>query len=143
MDGATIGHTASEGEPLGIGRKSRLIPKSVERAVRARDNNCCVFPGCSNHRFLHCHHIEHWANGGETCVENLMLLCTKHHTLVHEGGFGIRKDFLDNWTFFRPDGIAVPEAGYVSRLGENPPAGGLPSMVSLVAEEPPPPQYLH
>ena len=136
----------SEGQPLGIGRKSRLIPTSVERAVRARDNNCCVFPGCGNRRFLHCHHVEHWAHGGETCVENLMLLCTKHHTLVHEGGFDIRKDYRDNWAFFRPDGIAVPEVGYVSRLDGNPPAGGLSSMArmaGIVAEEPPPPRYLH
>ena len=133
----------SEGEPLSIGRRSRLIPKSVERAVRARDNNGCVFPGCSNRRFLDCHHIEHWAHGGETGVDNLMLLCTKHHTLVHEGGFRIRKDFLDNWAFFRPDGIAVPERGYVSTMDENPPAGALLSVVETFAKEPPPPQYLH
>jgi len=133
----------SEGEPLGIGRRSRLIPTSVERAVRARDNNGCVFPGCSNRRFLNCHHIEHWAQGGETGVENLMLLCTKHHTLVHEGGFKIQKDFLDRWAFFRPDGIAVPEVGYVSSLDENPPAGGLLSVTESFANEPPPPQYLH
>jgi len=133
----------SEGEPLGIGRRSRLIPKSVERAVRARDNNSCVFPGCSNRRFLQCHHIDHWAHGGETGVENLMLLCTKHHTLVHEGGFRIQKDFLDRWAFFRPDGIAVPEPGYVSSMDENPPAGGLLSKVENLANEPPPPQYLH
>ena len=133
----------SEGEPLGIGRRSRLIPTSVERAVRARDNNGCVFPGCSNRRFLNCHHIEHWAQGGETGVENLMLLCTKHHTLVHEGGFKIQKDFLDRWAFFRLDGIAVPELGYVSSLDENPPAGGLLSVTESFANEPPPPQYLH
>jgi len=132
----------SDGEPLSIGRKSRLIPKSVERAVRARDNNGCVFPGCNNRRFLDCHHIEHWAQGGETGVDNLMLLCTKHHTLVHEGGFRIEKDFLDRWAFFRPDGIAVPEVGYVSSLDENPPAGGLLSVAENSVKEPPP-QYLH
>ena len=133
----------SEGEPLGIGRKSRIIPKGIERAVRARDNNTCCFPGCHNHRFLDCHHIEHWADGGETAVEKLMLLCTKHHTLVHEGGFSISKDFLDNWAFFRPDGIAVPQVGYVSSVGENPPAGGLLSVAENFVSEPPPPQYLH
>jgi hypothetical protein len=133
----------SDGEPLGIGRKSRLIPKRIERAVRARDNNGCVFPGCNKHRFLDCHHVEHWAHGGETCVDNLVLLCTQHHTLVHEGGFTIRKDFLDRWAFFRPDGIAVPDVGYVSSLGENPPAGGLLSAVENAVKEPPPPQYLH
>jgi hypothetical protein len=133
----------TSGEPLGIGRRSRLVPKSVERAVRARDNGCCVFPGCNNRRFLDCHHIEHWAHGGETTMENLMLLCTKHHTLVHEGGFRIRKDFLDRWAFFRPDGIAVPDAGYVSRLDEDPPAGGLLSVAESFTREPHPPWYLH
>lgn len=120
------------GEPLSIGRKSRIIPKAIARAVRARDNNCCTFPGCGNRRFLHCHHVEHWSNGGETSLENLMLLCTKHHTLVHEGGFRIDKDFQNRWIFIRPDGIAVPHSGYhptdildISGAYKIPPAGGL------------------
>jgi len=63
-----------------------------------------------------------------------MLLCTRHHTLVHEGGFRIEKDFQDRWTFLRPDGIAIPKFGYHSRdmideglfeVVEIPPAGGL------------------
>jgi len=137
----------SAGEPLAIGRKSRIVPKAIERAVRARDNHRCTFPGCHNHRFLACHHVEHWANGGETCLGNLLLLCTKHHTLVHEGGFTIRKDFLDNWAFFRPDGIAVPDVGYVARPNRNPPAGGLLSVAENSAAhrvgERSPPVYLH
>jgi hypothetical protein len=133
----------SDGEPLGIGRKSRIVPAAVERAVRARDHNCCTFPGCSNSRFLHCHHVEHWAHGGETSLDNLLLLCTKHHTLVHEGGFAIRRDFLDNWAFFRPDGIAVPEVGYVSGVDNKAPTGGLLSVLENFVKEPAPPQYLH
>jgi len=137
----------SEGEPLAIGRKSRIVPKALERAVRARDHHRCTFPGCHNRRFLDCHHVEHWANGGETALDNLMLLCTKHHTLVHEGGFTIRKDFLDHWAFFRPDGIAVPDVGYVARPDTHPPAGGLLSVAennpAQRVGEPPPPQYLH
>jgi hypothetical protein len=132
-----------EGQPLSIGRKTRIIPRAIQRALRARDNNCCSFPGCGNRRFLHSHHVEHWSNGGETSLDNLMLLCTRHHTLVHEGGFNIAKDFLDNWAFFRPDGIAVPEVGYVSRVDENPPAGGLLSVTEKKVSEPPAPQYLH
>jgi hypothetical protein len=60
------------------------------------------------------HHVKHWANGGETSLENLLLLCTRHHRAVHEGGYSIRKDFQDCWRFFRPDGIAVPQCGYVA-----------------------------
>ncbi|MBT8067815.1 MAG: HNH endonuclease [Gammaproteobacteria bacterium] len=132
-----------DGEPLSIGRKSRIVPKAIARAVHARDRNCCSFPGCHNKRFLHCHHVEHWSNGGETSLDNLMLLCTKHHTLVHEGGFRIEKDYRDNWFFVRPDGIAVPEVGYVSRPYENPPAGGLLKVAEHHVAEPPSPVCLH
>jgi hypothetical protein len=131
------------GEPLSIGRKTRTVPTAIERALRARDNNCCTFPGCRNRRYLHSHHVEHWSNGGETSLDNLMSLCTKHHTLVHEGGFRIEKDYADRWYFMRPDGIAVPECGYVSRLYENPPRGGYLSAAEKSLSEPPPPVYLH
>ena len=151
-----------KGEPLSIGRKSRIIPRAIERAVRARDNNGCRFPGCHHHRFLQCHHVEHWSGHGETSLDNLMLLCTKHHTLIHEGGFRIETDFQNNWYFVRPDGIAVPEAGYHSRdmldtdaedvstlynnppAGVlNPPAGALLSVAENFVKEPPAPVYLH
>ena len=131
------------GEPLSIGRKSRIVPKAIARAVRARDRDCCTFPGCRNRRFLHCHHVEHWSNGGETSLENLMLLCTRHHTLVHEGGFRIEKDYQDNWFFVRPDGIAVPEIGYVARPHDNPPAGGLLRVVEGQVSKSPPPVCRH
>jgi hypothetical protein len=152
-DGQAVVMTETkDGEPLSIGRKSRVVPKGIERAVRARDNNCCTFPGCNNSRFLHCHHVEHWSNGGDTSLDNLLLLCTKHHTLVHEGGFRIEKDFQDHWTFFRPDSIAVPDCGYhardmlddgISEQYENPPRGGLLSAVEKLVNEPPPPRYSH
>ncbi len=140
------------GEPLSIGRKSRVIPKGIERAVRARDRNTCRFPGCRNTRFVDVHHIEHWADGGETDVETLMLLCSKHHTLVHEGGFRIDRDFQHHWRFFRPDGVAVPDCGYHARdmvddgIGgrcDNPPRGGLLSAMEKLVNEPPPPGYWH
>ena len=139
-------------EPLNIGRKTRIIPKTIERALHARDNGCCRFPGCKNRRYLHGHHIKHWSDNGETSLENLMLLCTKHHTLVHEGGFRIAKDFQDRWYFQRPDGIAVPECGYSTNdtvdddiypLHENPPAGGMLSVAENTVNEPPAPVYLH
>ena len=126
------------GEPLNVGRTSRIVPKAIARAVRARDHNCCTFPGCGNRRFLHCHHVEHWSNGGETSLDNLMLLCTKHHALVHEGGFRIEKDYQDRWFFVRPDGIAVPDVGY-----HVPPAGGFMKVAEERVSELPAPVYLH
>ncbi|MGH7927426.1 MAG: HNH endonuclease signature motif containing protein, partial [Candidatus Binatia bacterium] len=83
----------------------------IKRALWARDRGC-RFPGCGRTRFVDAHHIEHWSAGGETSLDNLMLLCTRHHTLVHEGGFGIEKDYRDRWFFRRPDGRAVPSCGY-------------------------------
>jgi len=138
-----------KGEPLSIGRKTRVIPKAIERALYARDHGCCRFPGCGNRRYLHSHHVEHWSNGGDTSLPNLMLLCTRHHTLVHEGGFRIERDFRNRWYFQRPDGAAVPECGYSTMdiVDDDayaiPPAGGLLSVAERTVSEPAPPVYLH
>jgi len=82
--------TNNNGEPLNIGRKSRVIPPPMRRALRVRDQNC-RFPGCTHQHFIDGHHIQHWADGGETSLENLVLLCRHHHRLVHEGGFACEK----------------------------------------------------
>jgi len=78
------------GEPLSIGRRSRTIPPPMRRALKARDGGC-RFPGCTNHKFVDGHHIKHWADGGETSLENLVVLCRFHHHLVHEGGFKCKR----------------------------------------------------
>jgi len=92
-----------KGEPLSIGRKSRTIPPPMRRALIARDKGC-RFPGCTHTRFVDGHHIEHWANGGETSLDNLVLLCRHHHRLVHEGGFSCTRRFRGNVEFRDPDG---------------------------------------
>jgi len=101
----------ADGELLSVGRKTRIVPATIKRALWARDKGC-AFPGCCNRRFVDAHHVRHWSAGGETCLDNLMLLCSRHHRLVHEGGFSIQKDYLDRWMFKRPDGRAVPSCGY-------------------------------
>ena len=78
------------GQPLSIGRKQRAVPTAMRRALQARDRSCC-FPGCTHDRWVDAHHIRHWVDGGETSLNNLMLLCTHHHRLVHEGGVQIRR----------------------------------------------------
>jgi len=78
------------GEPLSVGRKTRTIPPSIRRALRCRDGGC-RFPGCTHDRFVDGHHIKHWVDGGETSLDNLILLCRHHHHLVHEGGFACKK----------------------------------------------------
>src|SRR5882672_9376604 len=71
------------GEPLDVGRKTRSIPAAIRRALNTRDGGC-RFPGCTHQRYVDAHHIEHWADGGETKLSNLVTLCRLHHRLVHE-----------------------------------------------------------
>ena len=94
-----------QGEPLNVGRKTRSIPPALRRALNSRDQGC-VFPGCTHQKYVDGHHVHHWANGGETRLDNLVSLCRFHHRLVHEGG--VRIERLDDgaWRFVRPDGDA-------------------------------------
>jgi hypothetical protein len=100
----------AEGEPLNVGRRTRSIPPAIMRALRVRDKGC-RFPGCTCTRFVDGHHIQHWADGGETRLSNLVLLCRHHHRLVHEGGF--RVEILDDGAlrFVQPDGRSLPVSG--------------------------------
>lgn len=76
---------------LSVGRKTRAIPAAIDRALRERDGGC-RFPGCERTRFVDAHHVRHWAQGGETSLDNLVLLCRHHHRLVHEGGVSVRHE---------------------------------------------------
>jgi len=96
-----------KGEPLSIGRKSRTIPPAIRRALQKRDRGC-RFPGCTCTRFVDAHHIHHWADGGETRMGNLVLLCRRHHRLVHEEGYGIKTTAGGAITFTLPDGRILP-----------------------------------
>ena len=74
------------GNVLNIGRKSRIIPAAMARALAIRDNGC-QFPGCCETRYTEGHHIKHWADGGETKLDNLVTLCRYHHRELHKGSF--------------------------------------------------------
>ena len=100
-------HEDAPGDVLNIGRKTRSIPPAIRRALKRRDGGC-RFPGCSCTRFVHAHHIQHWADGGETSMANLVLLCRRHHRLVHEEGFGSTTDPSGAINFTLPDGKIIP-----------------------------------
>ena len=108
-----------DGEPLNVGRKTRTISAPLRRALNARDKGC-RFPGCANTRYIDAHHVEHWANGGETKPSNLVSLCRFHHHAVHEGG--IRIEILDDGAlrFVKPNGNAIDSVapGYTQPLGD-------------------------
>ncbi len=73
-DGETVVIVEGEdGEPLNVGRKTRTVPTAIKRALWSRDKGC-VFPGCVHKRFVDAHHIQHWSAGGETSLDNLLLL---------------------------------------------------------------------
>jgi len=105
------------GEPLAIGRRSRSIPPPMRRALGIRDGGC-RFPGCTNTRFVDGHHIKHWADGGETSLDNLVLLCRHHHHLVHEGGFDCKKS-ADGEIYFTDQGQKpLPNWAVLPRLAD-------------------------
>jgi len=99
--------TDTEGNVLHIGRKARKISTPLWRALMSRDR-ACQFPGCGRTRHLQAHHIEHWAKGGETNPENLMMVCRAHHWAVHEGGFRVEGRTPQGLVFRRPDGSVLP-----------------------------------
>ncbi len=96
-------------EPLAVSRKTRTVPPAMRRALQRRDRGC-RFPGCSCTRFVDAHHIRHWADGGETHISNLVLLCRHHHRLVHEGGFGLQRSAEGDIEFANPDGKRIPQS---------------------------------
>jgi hypothetical protein len=98
----------SDGEPLNVGRKTRTISAPLRRLLTARDKGC-RFPGCANERYVDAHHIEHWANGGETKPSNLVSLCRFHHRAVHEGGYQIERLEDGAFRFLKPDGQVLED----------------------------------
>ena len=96
----------SEGQPLDVGRKTRRVSTALLRALRSRDQTC-QFPGCERTGNLTPHHITHWAAGGATNKDNIVMLCGACHWRVHEGGFEVRGRAPDALTFFTPAGIEL------------------------------------
>lgn len=105
---------SADGTALDVRRKTRTIPTAIRRALDARDQRC-RFPGCSARR-CDAHHIEHWANGGVTALSNLVLLCRRHHRLVHEGCYGVEFRGGDI-AFIRSDGRRLAAAPVVASSG--------------------------
>jgi hypothetical protein len=74
---------SAAGKPLDIGRRTRVIPEQIRTALVIRDGGC-QFPFCSRPAgWTEGHHIRHWSQGGETSLDNLILLCSRHHHVVH------------------------------------------------------------
>ena len=96
-------------EPLDVGRRTPVIPPSMRRAVITRDRRC-RFPGCDRpHTWCDAHHVIHWADGGSTAASNLLLLCRRHHRLIHRPR-GFTLELVDGRPVFRrPDGSILED----------------------------------
>jgi hypothetical protein len=91
----------SESTVIDVGRSKRVVSEPARRALAARDGHC-RWPGCERPAsWSAAHHVVHWIHGGTTDLDNLILLCHRHHWMVHEG----------NWQIVRGDGgrmLAIP-----------------------------------
>ena len=106
--GIVVLHHAADGQVLDVGRRTRTVPSAMRRALLSRDRGQCQFPGCES-RHCDAHHVEHWADGGETRLQNLVLACRFHHRALHEGGFQVVPgDTEGQFRFLRPDGTPLP-----------------------------------
>jgi hypothetical protein len=82
----------SRSQVLDLGRAQRLVTAVLWLALVLRDRHC-AFPGCTRPPIAcDAHHIRHWADGGPTSLDNLVLLCRHHHTLTHHTPWEVRLD---------------------------------------------------
>ena len=94
----------TQGEVLDVGRLARLVTPALWRALVARDRHC-TFPGCTRPPAMcHAHHIVHWADGGRTSLDNLVLVCGEHHRVLHHTPWQVRLDRDDR----RPEYLPPP-----------------------------------
>jgi hypothetical protein len=113
------------GRLLGINPTERTVPRRLRRMIERRDQGC-MHPLCNRRRWLHVHHLQHWADGGLTVPANLLCLCTLHHRELHEGLFSIEGDpEVGPLRFFDARGRPI-----------EPPDGGSPRPLRLVEPSP-------
>ena len=93
---------------LDVGVEAETVTQGLRRAVELRDRGC-RFPGCDLPA-ADCavHHLVHWVHGGQSIVDNVVLLCPHHHGLVHEGGWQVARDpYTGTVRARRPDGTRL------------------------------------
>ena len=125
-DAARVAMCHRDGEVVSVGRRTRTIPPHIRRALEERDRGC-RYPGCAS-RFTEAHHVKHWADGGETSLANTVLLCRRHHRLVHEGRTRMAMDRDGKAAFFTRAGQVIASAPPLpERVGVELPAPPAPS----------------
>ena len=104
-DCSVVAHVTLGGEPLDLGRKTKVWNRAQRRAITVRDGGRCRFPGCQR-SIVDIHHLRWWSKGGSTDICNGCLCCTRHHTLLH-AGFYAEGDANHELVFYRPDGSVI------------------------------------
>jgi hypothetical protein len=118
----------SLGNPVDLGRSTRIVPKELRRALEVRDGGC-VFPGCdAPSSWCDSHHVVHWADGGPTSAQNLASLCRHHHGVTHRRGWTMiaDPDHEQRFCWTRPDGnvLRSQRASDHDRVGNGSCTGG-------------------
>jgi hypothetical protein len=103
----------SDSTVIDVGRARRLVSGPQSKALRVRDRGC-VWPGCDRPAsWTSAHHLAHWIHGGATDLQNLVLLCYRHHWMVHEG----------KWQIVRSDDgrmLTIPPVTEFQKLARGP-----------------------
>ncbi|MFC3494234.1 HNH endonuclease signature motif containing protein, partial [Glycomyces rhizosphaerae] len=80
------------GEAVELGRALRLPNTALRRKLELEQPGGCAWSGCGRPvAWTEAHHIQHWADGGPTIAENLILLCRFHHGRIHTTGWTVEK----------------------------------------------------
>jgi hypothetical protein len=110
--------SGSHGRTVDLGRRRRRPTARQKAALWRRDRGCAV-PGCHRTRFLHAHHVQSWARGGGTSLDNLVLLCGEHHRGLHDGEFSIVALGCQRFRFHGPRGATYSKAPLVRGSADN------------------------
>jgi hypothetical protein len=105
--------TDADGCVLDVGRTQRLVTPAIWTALVVRDQHC-AFPGCSRPPVMsHAHHIRHWADGGPTSLDNLVLLCGHHHRTLHHTPWEVRLAHDRRPEFLPPEKAGRPAPEWI------------------------------
>jgi hypothetical protein len=140
---ATVTRILLDGEslPLDVGRSTRTIPPHLRQALVVRDRGC-VARGCDRPvAWTEAHHVVHWAEGGRTALDNLVLLCRTHHRKVHEEAWRF-EHAADRWVLVPPPARRLsypaldPGSDQASDQVGDPGGGGTEAELPAPREEP-------
>jgi hypothetical protein len=102
----------AQSEAIDLGREVRTASPAQKRLIAARDGGCRV-PGCdATARMCHFHHVDFWEHGGQSNIDNYVLICRTHHRQLHKGRWAVAMTTDQQISFSKPDGTRLPKRGY-------------------------------